>query len=159
MPELNPYQPPAAVALAPEAAASALQIYTPWQIFFGALLGGPLSALTLIALNRRALGLSRSIIPMVGVGVAAMVVLVMLTLFLPDSIPLSVIPIATSLAFRGYAKAEQARNYGVPDLDLKSAHPGSWYVIIALSVASAAALFVTAMVLFSLTSFGGGMIG
>src|SRR6185503_8161228 len=109
----NPYQPPRARNLRPDAAVPAAvtpdageMLCSPAQLFVASLLGGPLAGAWLARANYNAIGQPDEGFVMVGWSVVALIPVVGIVILLPGLIPWIILPPAVGLGIRALAETK-----------------------------------------------------
>lgn len=129
---LGAAQPPAAGA----------RYYTPRQMLIAALLGGPLAAALLMAENYGTLGQPGNRLRTVGFGVVGTLILLTLSVLLPENVPGAALSVG--VAFGGRILAEQLQGPAVTEALSKGAALHGWGRTIAVSFGGLAATLLLA---------------
>ena len=119
---------------------SGRKVFSIGQITLASFLGAPISGCVLLAQNYRALGKGRSVWQPLVIGIAATILVMTLALVLPEKFPNLALPAASCLGM--YFYANQQLGDTVDNYLRAGGKSGSWWVMIAVSLACAVITFV-----------------
>lgn len=117
---------------------SGSKLYSVGQITLATYLGAPLAGCLLLAHNYRVLGKSDDVWPLLVLGVASMVLLVIIAFLLPENFPHKVLPIAYTSGI--YYFARQWEGDAINNHLKAGSRKGSWVATIAVGIGCAVIL-------------------